>query len=266
MVVGALWVNSAYADNLRFLDPRGDDNGPGSYQYPSDSAYAKGSFDLRKVTIKDKGDTVEVVLTFGARIKDPWNSKSWGGNGFSLQMGFVFIDVDHKVGSGHKKGLPGLNIQFEEESRWEKVLIISPQGNRRLKAEINAKAKAFKSSIVLPRKVIARGKSLKAVFSKQEIGGLKAGWGYQVLVQSNEGYPGKGDFLTRKVNEFRGAHRFGGGNDYNCDPHVIDMLAGKGRGKSSEVAAQHKALKSYECNEDDPEVGGRHATIPMVYP
>jgi hypothetical protein len=38
-------------------------------------------------------------------------------------------------------------------------------------------------------------------------------WGYQVLMQSNEGYPDKKDLLTRKVNEVNGEHRFGGGND-----------------------------------------------------
>ena len=30
--------------------------------------------------------------------------------------------------------------------------------------------------------------------------------------------------LARKVNEYRGQHRFGGGSDYDCDPHVMDVL------------------------------------------
>jgi hypothetical protein len=52
------------------------------------------------------------------------------------------------------------------------------------------------------------------------------GWSYQVVVQSNEGFPAATDFLTRKVNEYEGQHRFGGGNDGDCDPHTMDVLDG----------------------------------------
>ncbi len=47
-------------------------------------------------------------------------------------------------------------------------------------------------------------------------------------MQSNEGFPDEADLLTRKVNEYEGQHRFGGGNDGDCDPHAMDVLAGKG--------------------------------------
>jgi len=67
--------------------------------------------------------------------------------------------------------------------------------------------------------------------------GDPATWGYQVIMQSNEGFPAGTDLLTRKVNEFEGQHRFGGGTDYDCDPHVMDILG------------DHAWLK-YECNDD----------------
>ena len=57
-------------------------------------------------------------------------------------------------------------------------------------------------------------------------------------MQSNEGFPADEDMLTRRVNEFEGQHRFGGGNDYMCDPHVMDLLG--------DQAAQ----LAYECNAD----------------
>ena len=55
-------------------------------------------------------------------------------------------------------------------------------------------------------------------------------------MQSNEGFPDGKDLLTRKVNEYEGQHRFGGGTDGDCDPHVIDILAGNGTGAADEVA------------------------------
>ncbi len=74
-------------------------------------------------------------------------------------------------------------------------------------------------------------------------------WGYQVLMQSNEGFPDKADLLTRKVNEYEGQHRFGGGNDGDCDPHVIDLFAGAAIGDKCEVDEQKKML-AYECAPD----------------
>jgi len=63
------------------------------------------------------------------------------------------------------------------------------------------------------------------------------------------------------VNEYEGQHRFGGGNDAECDPHVIDVLAGKGIGDPSEIEGQRKML-SYECGPDG--AAKKMATLGMV--
>ena len=109
------------------------------------------------------------------------------------------------------------------------------------------------------------GKTLVATVKASDLGSRPVkGWGWQVLMQSNEGYPDKGDLLTRKVNEIGGQHRFGGGSDYNCDPHVIDMIVAPGKGGADEVRMQHTALK-YECNASNPEASPL-VELPMVYP
>ncbi|PIE17100.1 MAG: hypothetical protein CSA66_06760 [Proteobacteria bacterium] len=240
---------SAFAESVKFKDAKGDDNGPGSYTYPTDTVYTKGSFDLRKVALEDDGDEIEVTVEVGAKIKDPWDSKAWDGNGFSLQMVFIFLDT--KAG-GHTKTIPGLNVDFAAGHEWDKVLIISPQGNTRVQSEINSKAKDLKGDIVLPLKVKARGKKLVASFPKDKVGGgVSKSWGYQVLMQSNEGFPDKTDLLTRKVNEYGGGHRFGGGCDYDWDPHVMDMLG------------EQADLKAYTCKS---KTDGKRAAIKMVKP
>ncbi|RME20493.1 MAG: hypothetical protein D6806_16245 [Deltaproteobacteria bacterium] len=250
----------AAAGSIVLKDPKGDDDGPGSYTYPTAPEYKPGSFDLTKVEIADKGDKLKIKVYVKARIEDPWRSRDWPvrGNGFSLQMAFLFVDKDHKKGSGHTEGIPGLNVRFAPESAWEKVVIISPQGNSRLKSEIEQKAKSLAADIVLPLKVKASGRKIIATVSKKDLGQPAPRWGWQLLMQSNEGYPAKTDLLTRKVNQMAGPHRFGGGRDDDCDPHVIDLLAGKARGEKSEIEAQHKMLGDYAC--------GKPATLQMVYP
>lgn len=70
-------------------------------------------------------------------------------------------------------------------------------------------------------------------------------------MQSNEGFPADDDLLTRRVNEFEGQHRFGGGSDFMCDPHVMDVLG-------------DHAMLAYECGDDGGAV--KKATLTMVRP
>ena len=67
-------------------DPVGDDNGPGSYTYPTDSAFTPGSFDLTGMSVYDDGDTVRFVTTTHGPITNPW-----GGNGMSTQRLNIYV-------------------------------------------------------------------------------------------------------------------------------------------------------------------------------
>jgi len=84
-----------------------------------------------------------------------------------------------------------------------------------------------------------------------------------VLMQSNEGFPDKTDLLTRKVNESEGQHRFGGGTDYDADPHVIDILVPAG---GDAKAKQHEILSKYNKAATETVKPEDRAVVPMVYP
>jgi hypothetical protein len=234
-----LTSTTAFAGNLSFSDPKGDDDGPGTYKYPTDAVYTKGSFDLTSVDIKEAGDTYEITLGVNAAIEDPWKSASWPtpGNGFSLQMFQIYVD---NGGGTNKDALPGMNATFADG--WSKVIVVSPQANKEIATRIDSKAKAMKDKIVLPVKVSAKGKKITAIVHKADVGAIK---GIQVLVSSNEGYdnqPNNG-ILARIVNEYEGKDRFGGGDDGDADPNFVDCLAGKGKGGDDEIKAQHDMLK-----------------------
>ena len=256
----------AMAADIVLLDPTGDDDGPGTYKYPTDAVYKPGSFDLTKLEIKTSGDTVEFTVSVASRIEDPWDSKAWGGNGFSVQMAFIFIDMDHKKDSGVRDGLPGLNIRFAEDEGWERAILISPQGPTRVNSEIDQKAPQWKDKIIVPEVTRASGKKLIAIVKKSQLGGEPtAAWGYQVCMQSNEGFPAKTDLLTRKVNEYEGQHRFGGGTDYDNDPQVMDILVPPAKGTPDEAKKQHEILEKYNKAATEPKPEDL-AVVPMVYP
>lgn len=222
------------AADVVISDPAGDDNGPGSYTYPTDGVYLRGSFDLTELKIGKRG----VDVTLGSNLADPWGMDV----GFSVQMVFVFIDS--KPG-GHTDAPPGLNVTFAEDSGWEKCLILSPQPSARLKQEIEAKAPGMAADLVVPRRTSGAGRTISGDVKIENLGeGDPASWKYQVVVQSNEGFPSEGDLLTRKVNEFEGQHRFGGGTDFDCDPHAMDILGDHAAQLAYECAADGKAKKA----------------------
>ncbi len=260
VVFAALFAGSAaFAQEVSFKDPKGDDKGPGKYIYPTDTVYKPGSFDITDFKMKVSGSKADFEVSVNAALEDPWGMKT----GFAVQMIFIFIDTDGKVGSGFTKAPPGLNVQFAPADAWDKCVILSPQSPSRVKSEVSTKAAAMKDAILVPNRTKGVGRTISGSVDLKDLGaGDPTKWGYQVVMQSNEGFPAATDLLTRKVNEFEGQHRFGGGTDADCDPHAIDVLAGSGEGADAEADAQYKML-AYECDAEGKAT--KMATLTMVH-
>ena len=243
-----LFVAAAGAQEISFSDPQGDDNGPGNYTYPTDTAYTAGSFDMTGFKMKVSGDQANFEVDVVSKLEDPWGMRV----GFAVQMVFIYIDTDHKEGSGFTKGLPGTNVQFAPADAWDRVVILSPQSAARVKQEVDSKAGQLAPGVLIPKTTKGSGSKILGSVPLKDIGSTDPNtWGFQVVMQSNEGFPTAGDLLTRKVNEYEGQHRFGGGNDGDCDPHVIDVLGD-----------DQKAQLTYECNADG--TSKTMATLHMV--
>ena len=243
----ALTAGAAHA--VEFSDAKGDDKGPGTYVYPTDGVYKPGSFDITKFSAVKSGTDVEFQVEVGAGLEDPWGM----GGGFAIQMVFVFI----KTGPGGFTDAPaGLNVAFAAGSEWNKLVVLSPQKKARVTGEGEAKATKFAKDIVVPNLTRGRGRMISGSVPLAALGGdgNVDGWSYQVVMQSNEGFPAPGDFLTRKVNEYEGQHRFGGGNDGDCDPHAIDVL--------EDAAAKQSEMLAYTCGPDGKSV--KMATLKMI--
>jgi carbohydrate-binding DOMON domain-containing protein len=175
----------------------------------------------------------------------------------------IQVYINTKRG-GFRGALPGINVKFPKGHAWDKVVFISPQPKSKIISEVKTKARKKLRGVVVPTRTYARGRDIIALVSKKDLGGSPTkNWGFQAVMQSNEGYAKQDSVLARKVNEYAGEHRFGGGNDYNCDPHAIDILAPPAKGESGEKEAQYKVLKKHTCNAAGK---GKKAVIPMVYP
>jgi carbohydrate-binding DOMON domain-containing protein len=249
-LAAALALAAAAAHAVEFSDPKGDDKGPGNYTYPTDPVYKAGSFDLTKFSATKSGGNVDFAVEVASGLEDPWGM----GGGFAVQMIFIFI----KTGApgGYTDAPAGLNVSFAPGNEWNKLVILSPQKKARVTGEAGAKAAKFAADIVVPNITRGRGRVIGGAVPLTELGGdgNVDGWSYQVLVQSNEGFPAATDFLTRKVNEYEGQHRFGGGNDGDCDPHAVDVLDGPD--------AKQADMLAYTCGADGKTV--KAATLKLI--
>lgn len=249
-IASVLALGAASALAVEFTDPKGDDKGPGNYTYPTDPVYKAGSFDITKLSAVKSGSNVEFSLEVASGLDDPWGM----GGGFAVQMAFIFI----KTGApgGYADTWTGINAKFAPGNEWNKVVVLSPQKKARVTGEAEAKLGAMAKDVVVPNITRGRGRVISATVPLSELGGdgNVDGWGYQVVMQSNEGFPAAGDFLTRKVNEYEGQHRFGGGNDGDCDPHVMDVLEGPD--------AKQADMLAYTCAPDGKAT--KTATLKMI--
>jgi carbohydrate-binding DOMON domain-containing protein len=239
---------SARAQEVVFDDPKGDDNGPGTYTYPTDSVYKPGSFDITQLKVTQKGDQVTFELSVNSDLEDRWGM----GAGFAVQFAFVHV----KTGPGGlTEGIPGTNVSFAPDSAWNKVVLLSPQSPTVMKREVKNKCDPAMRDAALTPVTRGKGRVISATVAKKELGeGDITTWGYQVLMQSNEGFSAFTDVGTRKVNATNGPHRFGGGDDGDCDPHVLDILG---------TPEQQKQWLAYECAPDSSSI--KKATLHMVY-
>jgi hypothetical protein len=141
----------------------------------------------------------------------------------------------------------------------------------KINGEIELKAAAMKDDIVLPSKIKPIGKFLKATVKKSDLGVDASAditqWGYGILMLSATGFPGDWCVLMRRVNEYEGQHRFGGGADGAGDPNVIDLFAGNADGSEDEIQLQYDMLKNWESGMDPEDTSEDKLTvIKLVYP
>lgn len=233
--------NVAYI--LDVTDPIGDDNGPGTYTYPTDKVFEPAVFDISSFKV-GVGDTDMVfIFTFEGPIKNPWNS----GNNLSVQTLDVYIDKDPGAGTGSRKLLPGRNCALGEGDGWEYAIwaegwtpgIFSPDpSSLEAKAVSGASFKVIvdtaKSTVTLrvPRAILGDGDPSM--------------WGYAAMVLSQDGFPSPGVWRVRDVKANAEQWRIGGGSDtVTNQTRIMDLVW------AEESPTQQEMLSNFTPSEDD---------------
>ena len=227
---------------LRVEDPIGDDHGPGTFAYPTDSVFPPGVFDLREFLVEEEEKYLKFSVDLAGSVRNPWGSAI----NLSVQTIDIYIDLDPGAGTGARLLLEGRNAALPAEFGWEyaiwvegwhqKVLVpASPDDPTSPPVEISGSplkvridGDAGKIVIRLPKEILPDGIDPVAL-------------GYTLAVLSQEGYPSAGVRRVRDVLAVTGQWQLGGApNDVN-HTRIVDMAV-----PVDAAVSQESLLSDYE--------------------
>ncbi|MGD8793319.1 MAG: glucodextranase DOMON-like domain-containing protein [Anaerolineae bacterium] len=200
---------------LEVDDPQGDDDGPGTYLYPTDGVFGAGAYDLTSFSVGYDEENIVFKFVVAGPVDNAWNSP----NGLSIQTFDVYIDQDGPS-SGARRLLPGRNAALGADYAWDYALWIEgwypgiyvpgDKGPEQLDAQW--------SILVDPgqRKVTVR-------VPKEVLGDDPQNWSYTAVLLSQEGYPATGVWRVRDVQASAAQWRLGGAPADTNHTRIIDL-------------------------------------------
>jgi hypothetical protein len=153
-------------------------------------------------------------------------------------------------------------VVFEESSGWEKMVLVTPGHSRSVIEMLRHRSSEpelmqARYDVLVPERVYPQGYSLKVMVPKDQLGGEpQPHWGYQcfALGYAPENLAHK-QFQNMQVQRFTSEQHFGGGNDYQGDPNVLDLLA-------PSKQEQFRWLSNYASRQYRD--ANRYAVVPMM--
>lgn len=198
-------------------DTVGDDDGPGSYTYPTDPVFTPSSFDLVEFQAGISGDHAVFAFAVEGVVANPWGSPS----GLATQTFDVYLDLDPGAGTGRSKLLDGRNAGLTDENGWEAAVTIEGWDS----AVATASGDGYdETSPTMSITVLAtEGRvTVRVPLSSLPDGYDPATAGFAVAVLGQEGFPSAGVRRVRDVTPAASQWTFGGGDDNGT--RVIDAL------------------------------------------
>jgi glucan 1,4-alpha-glucosidase len=222
-------------------DPTGDDNGPGTYLYPTSGDFHPGAFDLTAFQVYDTGSTV----TFRVQTADLTPT-------FGSTNGAQLVDV-YVSGPGGATSTaasyPSMN--YTTATPWSRLIEVQGFGGSYMHDATGATA----GSVSVSANQVSRYITFSV--DKTALGGAPTtGWTFAVVLTGQDGTHGTDQ--TRGFASTPQAYAFGvcavGGSaaicsaDPNTVPKVMDALTPSGVGQATELGTVPVVLQAVEIN------------------
>jgi alpha-amylase/alpha-mannosidase (GH57 family) len=242
-------------------DPAGDDNGPGTYTYPTDSVFEPGVFDLKQFSAGlDKSD-----LVFRFQVEGPINNVWGSGLGLSVQTFDVYLDTDPGAGTGARHLLEGRNAALGAGNGWDYAVWVEGWNQKVLRPnESGDPVEMSGENVRLIVDPVKREVTMRVPLALLTEGGDPATWGYAAALLSQDGFPSPGVRRVRDVLPLAEQWRIGGGPDDANHTRIMD-LAWPG-GESSDQAVILGTYPASQETNGDALGPGDFAQVPLLMP
>ncbi len=214
---------------LDVTDPAGDDNGPGTYQYPTSSDFVAGSFDLTRFQVLSDGTFAylrvtlrTLVPTFGALD--------------GAQLLDVYVHVPGAAATSTQAAFASRNYTIAPSGAWSQRVEV--QGFA-APVWVNAGGSTVGTPFVLP---VQSDRTITVALPEAQFGAPGSGWGFSVVLTGQDGFSSD---QVRAFTATPGAFTFGvcasGGTepicavDPNTVPKAVDVITPAGVSQATEL-------------------------------
>jgi glucoamylase len=214
---------------LDVSDPTGDDNGPGTYQYPTDSAFQPGAFDLTRFQVFSDGTTAYLRATVA-------NLAATFGVVGGAQLLDVYVHTPGAATTSTAAAFPQRNYAIASSGAWSQRLEVqgfaSPvwqdaNGNSVGTAQVLMSQSDGTITIALP----------EAAF-----GTPGSGWGFTVVLTGQDGFsPDQARGFAQPAQPFLFGVCAPGGSAPICSvdpstvPKAVDVITPAGVSQATEL-------------------------------
>jgi len=214
---------------LDVTDPTGDDNGPGTYQYPTDASFHAGAFDLTRFQVFSDG-TFAYLRTTLANL-DPTFGVTDG-----AQLLDVYVHVPGAAATSTAAAFASRNYQIASAGAWSQRIDVQGFASP---VWVNAGGTSVGTASALAEQA---DRTITIALPEAQFGTPTSGWGFSVVLTGQDGF---GTDQARNFTATPGGFTFGvcapGGTakicgvDPNTVPKAMDVLTPPGVSQATEL-------------------------------
>jgi glucan 1,4-alpha-glucosidase len=214
---------------LDVTDPPGDDNGPGTYQYPTASDFHAGAFDMTRFQVLSDGTFSYLRATL--RNLDPTFGQTDG-----AQLLDVYVHVPGAASTSTQAAFASRNYAIASAGAWSQRVEVQGFAPP---VWVNAGGGSVGTAFAL---AVQADKTITIALPEAQFGTPGSGWGFSVVLTGQDGFSSD---QARSFTPTPGAFSFGvcvsGGTapvcsaDPNTVPKAVDVLTPAGVSQATEL-------------------------------
>jgi glucoamylase len=214
---------------LDVIDPAGDDNGPGTYQYPTDPQFHAGAFDLTRFQVLSDGTTAYLRATIA-------NLSPTFGVTDGAQLLDVYVHTPGAATTSTAAAFPSRNYSIAAPGAWSQMLEVQGFAGPVWKD-------ASGNTVGTPQVLATQSDgTITIALPEAQFGTPSSGWGFTVVLTGQDGFSPD---QARAFTPTPGAFTFGvcapGGTSPICAadpaavPKAVDVITPTGVSQATEL-------------------------------